>query len=150
MSQKHFSVLPLSIVIVQISFCVGLTAKAESREDKDVADIEAIQKVQNELRNSSTRSQMENQNQATKEVAGQVKTLSGNSKASEDEIYALAADVLGNFEGKSVQEIQQTLLKASANPDSFAKSWSPEQQAKLKALAERLPAANSKSNKPAP
>lgn len=72
----------------------------------------------------------------------QVKEITGSAE-NERDVYALAAEVLGNMQGKSMDEIIKIIDSASKNPAGFADSWTPEQKKKLKALAERMPGSHS-------
>jgi hypothetical protein len=74
------------------------------------------------------------------EVASHVTNISGGG-ANEEAIYKMAAEVLGNMKGKSPAEMAKILEDAKQNPEAFVNSWTPEQQAKLKELSERMPAA---------
>ena len=70
-----------------------------------------------------------------------MKNLAG-TPANEQEIYNLAADILGNSKGGTDQDMQKMLERAKANPEEFARSLTPEQRKKLEDIAKRIPAAH--------
>ena len=107
----------------------------------------AIVKVQEMMKDPSFHQKAAAESKSAASVQQQVKALSGNA-AQEQEIYNLASDVLGQMKGKSIPEIEKALQEAQTNPEKFAQGWTPEQQAKLKDLANRLPAAQKFKTKP--
>jgi hypothetical protein len=104
----------------------------------------ALQQVRQAVKDQQARKQMLDTAEARK-VSGQVKDLTGGG-ANEQELYELAGDILGNFEGKSPEEMQKALDTATKNPEKFAMTLTPQQLERLKNISERLPAA--KTQKP--
>lgn len=114
---------------------LGMNLHANDETDK------AIGEVQDMMQKPEFR---ENASKGSKEASAiveNVKTISGG-KENEDEIYKMAAEILGNMKGKSPEEMTKILEEAKRNPEAFVQTWSPEQKEKLKKLSERLPAAN--------
>lgn len=123
---------------------VSETSIAESsRPSANVDDNEGLQQAvemtQQKLRSGQARELM-GKDPASKSVQTRVKSLSGSDPELEQEVYELAAEVLGSMQGQSPQQMMESLLEAQKNPSGFAKQWTPEQQAKLKELADRMPA----------
>jgi hypothetical protein len=110
------------------------------------ADLEtdrAIEEVQKMMESPEFQKNAAKDNKEAAAVADHVKTISGNPQ-NEQDIYKLAAEVLGNMKGMTPEQMTRLLEQASKDPAAFAKTWSPEQLAKLKELSGRLPAAQNK------
>lgn len=129
----------MNTLILSVLIFAGSISFADEETDKAIGEVQEMMKSPDFSKNASKNSP------EAQQVADQVKALAGSS-AEEQEIYKLAAEVLGNMKGQSVDDMKQTLEKAQSNPEAFANSWTPEQLAKLKSLSERLPA--SKTRKP--
>lgn len=136
-----FSLIGKSVAVILFIASLFCSAYALADDSDDIAA--AIEKTQNDLRNSNTRAEMINSSAQAGKAAQQVKTLSG-SPANENEMYNLAADVMGNMKGMSQEQIKQVMQQAQKDPEGFLKTWSPEQRKKLETLSERLPAATKK------
>lgn len=124
----------------------GLNARAGGPKvagSEDPTQDQALLKTQETLRSSAGRQEIIHESKAAQEVDQRVKELAGSS-ASEQEIYDLAADVLGNMKDKSPEQMMQILEQAQKDPAAFAKSWTPAQKKKLEELSQRLPAAQQK------
>lgn len=110
-------------------------ANADQESDK------AIEDVQKMMQQSDFKTKASKNSKEAAAVADQVANISGGGE-NEQELYKMAAEVLGNMKGKSPEEIIKILEEAKKNPEAFVKSWTPEQQEKLKKISERLPATN--------
>ena len=77
-------------------------------------------------------------------VAAMVKEVAGSPEMKQ-EIYHLAADVLGNMKDLPPEQMQKMLQDAQKNPEAFTQQWTPEQQKRLKELSERMPAGQKKN-----
>ncbi|WP_413581812.1 hypothetical protein [Bdellovibrio sp. HCB288] len=132
----------IAVVIVIASLFCSAYAFASDEEDT----ISAIEKTQQDLRNAQARQGMINSSKEASKASEQVKAITGNS-ANEQELYNLAADVLGNMKGLTSEQLEQVIKQAQKDPEGFLKTWSPEQRKKLEGLAERVPAA-SKGKRP--
>ncbi len=127
-------------------FSFALIIHTQSAWSNEVESVnEGIQQVQKELRDPKAVERTAQQSQGAKELVQKVRDMSGTEE-NETAIYDLAAEVMGNMKGKSLEEILKTIEQASKNPAGFADSFSPEQKQKLKAIAERMP--SSKKAKP--
>ncbi len=122
------------IVFIASLFCGAYALANDANELTS-----AIEKTRKDLRSSQTRQNMTKESPEASKVADNVKSLSG-STANENEMYDLAADVLGNMKGLSQEQLMKVMQDAQKDPEGFLKTWSPEQRKKLESLAERLPA----------
>lgn len=123
-------------VVLLIPALVFLTQQTFADEDVDTALIE----VQKQLQNPAFIEQEAKKSSQAQQSKKMVSDIAGGSE-NEKEIYALAAEVLGNFKGMTIEQMQQELLRAQSNPDHFAKKWTPEQKKRLEAISKKLPAA---------
>lgn len=121
------TILLTILVFSQISF-----ADAENEA--------AVKEVQDQMKSPEFHKKAAKESPQAKEVEKYVKEISGSGK-SEQEIYNLAAEVLGNLKGSDPEAMKQLLEQAGGNPENFANSWTPEQKKKLKEISARLPAA---------
>jgi len=105
----------------------------------------AVKTVQEQMKSPKFHKDAAKESKEAAAVEKQVKELAG-SEANEQEIYNLAADVLGNMKDLTPEQMTQLLQEAQNDPQGFASKFSPEQRRKLKELAERIPAAQKKRN----
>lgn len=116
-------------------FIVSISAQADPESDR------AIEEVQKMMQQPDFKTKANKNSKEAGAVAEHVTNLSGGG-ANEQDIYKMAAEILGNMKGNSPEEIAKILDEAKKNPEAFVRSWTPEQQEKLKQLSERMPAAN--------
>lgn len=129
-----------SLAVVLFIASVFCTAYAD-----DAADVaSSIEKTQNDLKNAASRAEMIKGSSEAGKAAAQVKSISGGG-ANEQDMYSLAADVMGNMKGMSQEQIMKTMEQAQKDPEAFLKTWSPEQRKKLEEISGRLPASNKKN-----
>lgn len=121
-----YSLILMVVFAFQASF-----ADQESRE--------AVKAVQKELRQPGFANKAQDLSPEAKAVAERLKKLAGSPEG-EAQIYSLAADILGNMQDMPPDQMEKLISKAQNDPEGFVNSWTPEQQKKLKAIAERLPA----------
>jgi hypothetical protein len=74
-----------------------------------------------------------------KKALEQISSLSSDPKV-QKEILELTSEVFGGLKGMTPEQMADFLASAQNNPEEFSKTWTPEQQAKLRDLASRLPA----------
>ncbi|QLY24045.1 hypothetical protein [Bdellovibrio sp. KM01] len=122
-----------------ILFIASLFCGAYALADDASEMAAAIEKTQKDLRSSQTRQGMTKESPEAANVAEKVKSMSGSS-ANENEMYDLAADVLGNMKGLSQEQLMKVMQEAQKDPEGFLKTWTPEQRKKLEGIADRLPA----------
>jgi hypothetical protein len=127
-----------SLAVVLVIASVFCTAYADDHDDM----ASAIEKTQKDLQNASTRSEMIKSSADAGKAAAQVKSISGGG-ANEQEMYGLAADVMGNMKNMSQEQIMEAMTQAQKDPEAFLKTWTPEQRKKLEKLSERIPASKS-------
>lgn len=99
----------------------------------------AVKAVQDQMKSPQFHKDAAKNSKDAAEVEKRVKELAG-SEANEQEIYNLAADVLGNMQDMTPEQMTQLLKEAQNNPEAFANKFTPEQRRKLKELSERIPA----------
>lgn len=105
----------------------------------DQENVDAVQAVQRQLKQPGFADKAQDLSPEAKAVAEQIKKMAGSPEA-EAQIYSLAADILGNMQDMPPDQMERLISKARKDPQGFVKSWTPEQQKKLKAISERLPA----------
>ena len=127
--------------VFTLAFLVSLSAYADSETRK------AVEEVQSQMQSSSFQENAAKESKEAAAVRKHVKELSGNS-SNEQDLYKLAAEVLGNMKDNSPEEMQRILQEAQKNPAAFAESWTPEQKKRLKEISERIPAAQGQKAKP--
>jgi hypothetical protein len=99
----------------------------------------AVSNVQEQMKKPDFHKNAAKESSEAKDVESHVKQISGN-EANEQEMYNLAAEVLGNMKDMKPEDMQKMLEQAKKNPEAFMNSWTPEQKKKLKELSERIPA----------
>lgn len=123
----------LTFVLLALSF--------PSHGELDEHDQKALKETQTLLKDREQRRNAINENQKTRDADQNVKNLFGGSEALTDEAYALAAEVLANVVKSAdgdARKMQEMMTEFHRDPAAFAATWTPEQKAKLKALAEKL------------
>ncbi|MBK9322556.1 MAG: hypothetical protein IPM97_06320 [Bdellovibrionaceae bacterium] len=131
MRSKYLSVF----IVVQVIF--SSYSPADQETDAAISEVQGMMQSPDFAKKAS-----KNSPEGTK-AAEYVKQISGDAQ-NEQEMYKLAAEVLGNMKGLSLDQMKEVAEKAKVDPEAFAKTWTPEQLKKLKQLSERMPAANQK------
>lgn len=121
----------ISLVLLLVFAFQPLHANEETRK--------AVKQVQDEMRDPNFANKAQDLSPEAKAVAERLKKLAGSPEG-EAQIYSLAADILGNMKDMPPEQMEKLLSKAQNDPQAFVESWTPEQQKKLKAISERLPA----------
>lgn len=124
-------------------FCSFLLSVTFQTTKADPETEQAIQEVQLQMKNANFGENAAKESAEARDVHNYVKGISGNPQQTQ-EIYDLAAEVLGNMKGLNPEQMQKLLEAAKNDPSQFADSWTPEQKEKLKKLSNRLPSANQK------
>lgn len=114
-----------------------LVAFQTARADEQTRN--AVKSVQNEMRDPNFVNKAQDLSPEAKEVAERVKKMAG-SPEQQAQIYSLAADILGNMKDMPPDQMEKLMSQAQSDPEGFVKSWTPEQQKKLKSISERIPA----------
>ena len=122
-------------------FCFALVSRPVLADEETRA---AVKEVQTQMRDPKFRDEKNNDSQEAKAVIKKIKEVAG-SEANEQEIYNLAAEVLGNMQDLSPDQMTKLLQEAQSNPEAFANKMTPEQKRKLKEIAEKLPAAQKRN-----
>jgi hypothetical protein len=119
----------------------GASAHSSAAPALEAADQKALQETQDFMKNKSEREAFVNKDGAAKKADDFLKTLVGGDSQLTEETYALAAEVFEMLVRESQgdgKKMQEALERFARDPASFAGKWSPEQQAKLKALAKKI------------
>jgi hypothetical protein len=102
-------------------------------------DHDAIKQTQGVLTNKKDRQKaIQELPESAKKVDQNVDIIVGGDENQKEEMYQISADIFKNFEGKSAEEMQKILEQAQKDPEAFYKSLSPEQQKKIKGLANKI------------
>lgn len=125
---KYGSIFAAAILCSSLAYADGETDKA-------------IEEVQQMMQKPDFKNQASKNSKEAADVANHVTNISGGG-SNEQDIYKMAAEVLGNMKGKSPEEMAKILEDAKKDPEGFVNTWSPEQKAKLKEISERMPAHN--------
>jgi len=119
------------VLFIDLIFPTFAFADAETRK--------AVKEVQDQMQSPEFHKNAAKESKAAADVEAHVKQLSG-SPENEADMYKFAAQILGNMQDKTPQEMQEILQQAQKDPEAFANSWTPEQKQQLKELSERIPA----------
>lgn len=106
----------------------------------DSASQEALQKTQELLKDPAARRQAIKGDPKGQSADKMVDQISGGGTAKED-VYGLASDVFAELvkeTGGDAKKMEDLLAQFARNPAAFTERWTPEQRARLKALAEKL------------
>ena len=128
-----FVIYLLSAVMPQEGFAQGPSANPK----KEIISKEAVQSTQQNLRNEKARSQIIGESKAAQANDQKTSELAGSSE-NKEKIYDISADIMANFEGKSVEEMEAILNQASKDPEGFMRSLTPEQRAKIKEISQQI------------
>ena len=128
------------IAVLALVCCFPILSWAEDNS----ADI-AMTQTQEVLRDPQKIHEAAAQTGDGKNAVDQVSSLAGGDPKLQKEIFELSSDVFGGMKGMTSEQMSEFLANAQKNPEEFSKNWTPEQQAKLKDIASRLPASQ-KSN----
>jgi hypothetical protein len=116
-----------------------MPAQAQAAKGTTAVDEESLQKAQNLLKDPAARKKALEEKPSAKAADEQAGKAAG-SEANKEEMYGLASEIMETItklSGGDPQKMAQLLTEAAANPEAFAAKLPPEQQAKLKALAEK-------------
>jgi hypothetical protein len=122
-------------ILLATILTIGLPAQAELDEH----DQKALKDTQELLTDKEQRREAVERNAKSRAADRNARDLFGGQMT--DEVYALAADVFANVVKSAngdAKKMQEMMAEFRRNPAAFAASWTPEQKAKLKALAEKL------------
>lgn len=130
----------LLLLAVAILHAVPRAARPQSANaPMSTASEEALQKTQDLLRDPAARKQAIQEKASAKAADDQAAQVAG-SEANKDEMYALASEIMETvtrLSGGDTQKMTALLAEAASNPAAFAAKLPPDQQAKLKSLAEK-------------
>jgi hypothetical protein len=148
-----------SLLIAFIAtFVVSLVASSAQAADAvknelqatDAQNAEALEKTQALLRNRDERNKAINAAPDSQSNHSELEKLVG-AGANTDAVYDLTADILANIVGDAKGDplaMQQRMMDAQKNPQAFLNSLSPEQRARIKAMADKIESNRGPSSKP--
>lgn len=128
-----------------VSLIISAQSWAENQDDAELTG--AIQETQRLMENKSERQKVILKDSKAKAADDQVKAVSAGDAQTEDEIYAIAGELLPYIQKLSNNDLNQMaklVEEAQKDPKKFAEHWPPEQRAKLKAIAEKIQRQNEK------
>lgn len=136
----------LSLIYCFFVYLCGLSvayhAEAESsatHPKKEVITKEAVQSTQQTLRNEKARSQIIGESKAAQANDKKAAELAGSAE-NKEKLYDVSADIMANFQGKSVEEMENIINQASKDPEGFLKSLTPQQRAKIQEISRQIEA----------
>lgn len=106
----------------------------------DDSDQQAVKQTQDFLKNKKERDEYKAKSKSAHQADDQLSAL-GFTEEESQAVYELSAEVFSGVAGEggaSPEKMLRILAEYQRNPASFASKWTPEQKAKLKALAEKL------------
>lgn len=106
---------------------------------KEAISKEAVQATQKTLRDEKSRAEIIEKSKAAQQNDQKTAEIAGSAE-NKEKIYDVSADIMANFEGKSMDEMEAILKQASKDPAGFMKSLTPEQQAKIKEISRQIEA----------
>jgi hypothetical protein len=108
---------------------------------------ESLKNTQKLLNDPKARQEVIKKDAKAKEIDDQVKALAG-SDSNAEEIYGLSSEIMENLvkeTGGDPVKMQKLIEEAGKDPETFAKRFSKEQQAKLKAISKKVPGGKERS-----
>lgn len=106
--------------------------------ENDAINEEALRKTQELLNSPALLAIDAKENASSNEAQNKLKEILKLTGASEKDAYSLSDSVFSDIVSKTNGDpaaIQKILLEAQRDPAAFAKTWKPEDQAKLRELA---------------
>lgn len=124
----------------------GLTNKAtpkggENKGFNDPVVQEAMTKTQGLMQDPKQRNEAIGRDPKAKQADDMVQRLSGGDAATTNDVYALASQIFANLVQQAngdPKKMQDLIEEFKRDPASFASTWTPDQQAKLKEIAAQL------------
>ena len=137
----------LSIKI--IGFLCGLHfISTVSLAQAETANAEALKKTQDLLRDPKQREKAAEEDTKAAATMKSVESFSG--KEHSQEIYNLSAEVMGTITNRSKGDVNSMKQDTQKTPEEFIKLLTPEQWAKIEALAKKIEAERAPSSSTTP
>jgi hypothetical protein len=147
MTKERFMRLQLVFLIATFALLLsGIGSVARAELDKESK--EALEKTQQLLRDPTQRNAAMKGNQEAQTNNQSLESLVGSQNASG--VYDLSAEIFGKIVTDSNGDpavMQKKIEEAQKNPTAFLNSLTPEQKARIKAIADQSPA-NQQPKKP--
>ena len=118
----------------------------------DTASQKALQETQQLLTDPKIRDQEIKKDQGAIKWDGNVNEITGGGQKKE-EMYQISSDIMSDLTKKTNGDpvkMLEIMEKAKTNPEAFFNSLTPEEQAKIRGLSQRLPAAQQQQQPVAP
>ena len=137
MKKKFLNKVILLAAIFTLPSLCALNSWADDSTRQGVAH------TQEQLKNPDFRAKNVKESKEAAALDQQIKGLT-NDSATEQQIYELAAEVMGNMKDLTPEQMAKFLEQVQNNPSAFAESFSAAQKSKLHDIADRIPAAKAK------
>lgn len=129
------------VILLAIPFGLQILYSAPSRADEDTRS--GVAHTQELLKDPEFRAKNAKESKPAEELDSHIKAMTKNP-ATEQQIYELAAEVMGNMKDLTPEQMAKVVEEAQKNPAAFANSFSASQKSKLHEIADRVPAAKAK------
>ena len=129
------------VILLAVMFTISTLFAMNSRADDSTR--QGIAHTQEQLKNPDFRLKNVKESKEAAALDQQIKGLTNNPET-EQQIYELAAEVMGNMKDLTPEQMAEFLQKVQNNPSAFAESFSAAQKSKLHDIADRIPAAKAK------
>jgi len=141
--------MPTLNLFFALTLAFQIVSLPQAIAELDKASQEALEKTQKLLRDPSQRNAAMNQSPDARSNDAELQKLMGGKGTGG--VYDLSADIFAKIVSESngdVVVMQQKLEQAQTNPEAFLKSLTPEQQARIKSMANQASEKRNPSNKP--
>ena len=130
-----------ALLLLAIPFGLITLQSLPSLADDDTR--QGVEHTQKLLKDPEFRANNAKESKPAAELDKHIKVMT-NNPATEQEMYELAAEVMGNMKDLTPEQMSQVVEAGQKNPAAFAEKFSPAQKQKLHEIADRLPAAKAK------
>jgi hypothetical protein len=134
--------LPILLIGLSISAASPTLAGEPVKQPLDAASQQGVHDTQQMLTDPTERKKVLERDSRAGAVDAQARKVVGDENMAD--VYALAADLMGslaNETGGDPVKLMELMERAEKNPEILRDKLTPEQMAKLRAIAGRIPAA---------
>jgi flagellum-specific peptidoglycan hydrolase FlgJ len=131
--------------VIGIFLILSASYSSRARASEDAATKEALDKTVELMNDRSQREKAAKENTSAAAAHAEVQKLGGAQ--TQDAVYGVGAEIMKSLvqqTGGDPVKMQELMAKAQRDPEGFAKSLSPDQQAKIRSIASEVSAANNK------
>lgn len=129
------------VIFLAIPFGLHILYALPSRADADTRS--GVAQTQELLKDPEFRAKNAKESKPAAELDSHIKSMTKNP-ATEQQIYELAAEVMGNMKDLTPEQMAKVVDEAQKNPEAFANNFSASQKNKLHDISDRIPAGKSK------